>query len=423
MVEVYTTRPMKALEFDVKPVGWMLCKAAGLLTNRAYYGPLSGLRLVDRPIPELPGPGWVRLRTRLGGICGTDLALIMLRQHPATILQAFANFPAVLGHENVAMIDEVGDAVRGWSAGQRVCVEPALGCEARGAHPVCRQCAVGLSSLCERPSQNGLPPRAIVGLNSKTSGSWAEYFVAHPSQLHAVDDVVSDEAAVLLDPMASAAHAVMRRRPRSGESILVCGSGIIAMGVVAAIRALGHDNSITVLARHPFQAELASTLGATSVLRLPRGSRPAERYDTIAEVVGGKRLTGRFGNQALLGGFDLTLDCIGTGTSLTDAMKWTRSRGSVILVGTSGITLVDTTPLWFDELQVIGANGRQIECENGRPIHTYDLVLEWLRSGRLDLSVLPVTRFKLRDYRTALEHLFSRGKHRIIKAVFEPDRP
>lgn len=411
---------MKALIYDISPSRWVLCKSAGWVTKRAYYGPISGLRLVDRPMPELPGPGWVRLRTRLGGICGTDLALITLRQHPATILQAFASFPAVLGHENVATIDQVGDGVDGYRIGQRVCVEPALGCEARGVEPRCRQCSAGRSSLCERSSENGLPPRALIGLNTMTGGSWAEYFVAHRSQLHAVDDSISDEAAVLLDPIASAAHAVLRRRPKSGESILVCGSGIIALGVVASVRALGHDNPITVLARHSFQAELAKKLGATAILRFPRKAKNAVRYDAIAGVVGGRRVPGRFGNQALVGGFDVTYDCIGTGASLTDAMKWTRSRGTVVLVGTSGITLVDTTPLWFDEIQVIGANGRQIECDGDRAIHTYELVLEWLRTGRLDLSVIPVARYRLSEYRTALGHLLARGRHPIVKAVFDP---
>jgi threonine dehydrogenase-like Zn-dependent dehydrogenase len=411
---------MRALVYDVKPARWMLCKAAGFLSKRAYYGLLSGLRLANLPVPELPGPDWVRVRTRLGGVCGTDLALITLRQHPATILQAFASFPAVLGHENIATIDRVGEGVHGWSVGQRVCVEPALGCEARGRHPPCRQCAAGLFSQCERADENGLPPRALIGLNTKTGGSWAEYFVAHQSQLHAVDDAVSDDIAVLLDPIASAAHAVMRRRPKDGDSILVCGSGIIALGVVAALRCLGHDNAITILARHPFQAELAMKLGATSTIRLPREASHAKRYDAIAEKVGGRRVPGRFGNQGVLGGYDLTFDCIGTGRSLTDAMKWTRSRGTVILVGTSGISLVDTTPLWFDELHVIGANGRQIECDGQRPIHTYDLVLDWIRSGRLDLSAIPVSRFKLTDYRTPLSQLLSRGKYPIVKAAFEP---
>lgn len=411
---------MKALVYDLTPVRWTLCKAAGFFSRRAYYGRLSGLRLVDRPVPELPGPEWVRLRTRLGGICGTDLSLLTLRQHPATLLQAFASFPAVLGHENVATIDGLGGHVPAWSVGQRVCVEPALGCEARGAAPACRQCAAGRFSLCEHAGENGLPPRALIGLNAKTGGSWAEYFVAHRSQLHAVDDSISDEAAVLVDPIASSAHAVLRRRPLPGESVLVCGSGIIALGVVAAIRSLGHDNPVTILARHSFQAELAGRLGATSSLRAARGAKNAERYDAIADATGGRRIAGRFGNQALLGGFDLTFDCIGTGASLTDAMKWTRSRGTVVVVGTSGITLVDTTPLWFDELQVIGTNGRQIESVGEKPIHTYDLVLGWLKSKTLDLSVIPITRYQLRDYRTALTHLLSRDRHPIVKAVFDP---
>ncbi|HKQ47245.1 MAG TPA: alcohol dehydrogenase catalytic domain-containing protein [Phycisphaerae bacterium] len=411
---------MKALVYDVSPFRWVICKVAGAVAQRAYYGALSGLRLVDRPMPELPGPGWVRLKTRLGGICGTDLALITQRQHPATILQAFASFPAVLGHENVATIDQVGDGVDDYRIGQRVCVEPALGCRARGTDALCRQCAAGRSSLCESAAENGFPPRSLIGLNARTGGSWAEYFVAHHSQLHLVNDSISDEVAVLLDPIASAAHAVLRRRPKPGEAILVCGSGIVALGIIAAIRALGHDNPITILARHAFQGELAGALGATSILRIPRGAGNAERYDAIADAVGGRRLAGRFGNQALIGGFDLTFDCIGTGTSLTDAMKWTRSRGTVVLVGTSGIALVDTTPLWFNEIQVVGANGRQIECDGERPIHTYQLVLEWLRAGRLDLSAIPVARYKLSEYRTALGHLLARGRHPIVKAVFDP---
>ena len=42
------------------------------------------------------------LRTVLGGVCGTDLALVGLRSHPASVLASFSSFPAVLGHENVA---------------------------------------------------------------------------------------------------------------------------------------------------------------------------------------------------------------------------------------------------------------------------------------------------------------------------------
>lgn len=411
---------MEALEYHTTPIRWTLCKATGFLSTRVFSGPLVPLRLVDRPEPELPGPGWVRLETILGGVCGTDLALIAQRNHPATILQCFAAFPAILGHENVATIDTVGSDVGDWRPGRRVCVEPALGCMARGAEPPCRRCAEGLTSLCEHPPDARLPARALVGLNAMTGGSWAAYFVAHESQLHAVPETLSDDAALLTDPIASATHAVLRRRPQDGETILVNGSGIIALGIIAAIRALDHANHVTAVVRHGFQADLAARLGASDILRHPRGTPPDRRYDDIAGRTGGRRVAARFGNQALTGGFDLTYDCTGTGRGLTDALKWTRSRGTVVAAGTTDITILDTAPLWFDEIQLIGANGRQIECLDGRRVHTYDLVLEWARDGRLDLSAIPVTRYPLAEYRTALRHLFSRGRNQIVKAAFVP---
>jgi threonine dehydrogenase-like Zn-dependent dehydrogenase len=412
---------MKALVYNTTPLRWVLCKALGTVSKRAYYGAVSPLRLVDRPMPDLPGPEWVRLRTTLGGVCGTDLALIAQRFHPFSFLQVFSRFPAVLGHENVARIDRVGSGVTDWQPGRRVCVEPALGCRGRGVDPPCTECTAGRPSLCQHVGDERLPPRALIGLNGLTGGSWAQYFVAHQSQLHAVPDAVPDEVAILVDPIASATHAVLRRPPCPGESILVNGSGIVALGVIAAIRALGHENEVTVTVRHAFQADLATRLGATNTVRLPRRMSMADRYEAIAPYARGRHLTGRFGNEVVAGGgFDLTFDCTGSGIGLSDAMKWTRSRGTFVAVGTSGITRVDTTSIWFDELCLIGANGRQIEAVEGGQRHTYDLLFDWLESGRLDLSVVPVGRYKLEDYRRAFAHLLGRRRGPLVKAAFEP---
>src|SRR5262249_2279985 len=157
------------------------------------------------------GPEWVRLRTHLGGICGSDIALVSLRNHPATILQRLTSFPAVLGHECVATIDQVGPDVRDWRPGQRVCVDPCPSCVPRGITPPCPNCAAGRPSLCENSDRGDLPAGMITGLNARTGGSWSPAFVAHASQLVAVPDSISDDVAVLIDPIACAAHAVLRR--------------------------------------------------------------------------------------------------------------------------------------------------------------------------------------------------------------------
>src|SRR5262249_55633832 len=185
-------------------------RMASSFRRMAAVGRLGGLRVGDVPPPTLPRGDWVRLRTVLGGICGSDLALIGLRNHPATILQRFCSFPAVLGHENVAVIDEIGPEGRGWNLCQRVCVDSCLSLTPRHVQPVCRQCADGHPSLCENTDRGDLPAGLIIGLNSRTGGTWSSHFVAHQSQLVAVPDAIPDEIAVLADPIACAAHAVLR---------------------------------------------------------------------------------------------------------------------------------------------------------------------------------------------------------------------
>ena len=216
---------------------------------------LSGLRLRDVPEPDLPGADWVRLRTLLGGVCGTDLNLVLQRLHPANILRSFTSFPIVLGHENVAVIDQVGSAVSGWEVGQRVTVESSLSCVVRGISPMCPQCAAGRFSLCDNYLEGNLPRGTMLGMNNFTGGSWAPHFVAHISQLHPVPDALDDETAVLVDPLACALHGVLRHRPADDERVLVQGAGIIGMGVVLGLRALGCGAAVTTLVRHPHQAE------------------------------------------------------------------------------------------------------------------------------------------------------------------------
>lgn len=410
---------MRALTFDVQPWRWIACKTLGSLSRKVYLSGLSGLRLRDVPIPELPGPDWVRLRTVLGGVCGTDLNLILQRLHPANILRSFTRFPVVLGHENVAVVDQVGSGVTGWEAGRRVCVEPSLACVARRVTPPCPQCQAGRFSLCDNFLSGELPPGTMLGLNGFTGGSWAPYFVAHQSQLHLVPAEVDDATAVLVDPLACALHGVLRRRPEDDDRVLVQGAGIIGLGVVAALRALDCQARVTALVRHDSQRRQMLDAGADDAIVSPRRESSARRYDRIAAAVGGRRVAAAFGNQALIGGFDLVYDCVGNGASLTDAMKFARPRGTVVELGTTQISVVDTTPLWFTELTVLGAYGRQIEDAGGEPPkHTYGLVFELLESGKLRTEGLQTQTFDLGEYRPALEAAASRGRTQAIKIAF-----
>jgi threonine dehydrogenase-like Zn-dependent dehydrogenase len=78
---------------------------------------------------------------------------------------------------------------------------------------------------------------------------------------------------------------------------------------------------------------------------------------------------------------------------------------------------IDWTPIWLKELRIAGSFASSTELHQGRRIRTYQLALELLRQG-LDLSPLLTHRFRLSDYKKALETLFHKGKTRAVKAAF-----
>lgn len=409
---------MPAVQFDIGPGRWIACQLLRPIWRGVTHSALGGLRLVQVPVPALPGDDWVRVRVRLGGICGTDLRLVQLRNHPGSFLRCFMRLPLILGHEGVGTIDAVGSAVQGWQLGQRVCWDPSLSCAPRGIQPMCRPCQQGEPAICENITEGRIPPGPMVGLTQGVGGSWAPYLVVHQSQLLAVPDEVPDEDAVLVDPVACAVHGVLRAPPKQADHALVIGAGIIGLGVLAALQAIDAGCKVTAVVRDEYHAQLAERFGAHRVVRVRRGESAAARYDKVLAGVGARRYAGWFGNQAVQGGFDVVYDCIGSGQSLSDALKLTRARGTVVLLGTSQICVLDTTPIWFAELNVIGATGRQVENYQGRAVHTFEIVFDWLRTGRLGLQGLLTHLLPLRDFRKAF-HLLTHRPEPVVKVAFD----
>jgi len=416
---------MRALILDIKPLSWALCKALSSVWPEAVLSSLGGLRLVEGPAPELPGDDWVRVRTLLGGICGTDLAILAQKQRPSSILQAYSSTPMGLGHENVAVVESVGPTVEGSWVGRRVCVEPTLSCVPRGIEPVCECCRRGAFGACENFDADGigrygLPPGTSIGYNSRTGGAYGERFVAHVSQLVPVPDGLTDEQAVLTDPLACSLHAVLRAdlSAKTPSAVLVCGGGILGLGCVAALRATGYAGTIDLAARYEFQAALGRQMGASEIV-LGRARTPRERFAEVASRTGGRVREVRFGNLMLSGGYDIVFDCVGSIQSLSECTKWAAGRGKVVLVGTGHGVGVDWTPVWFRELTILGAYGRQVEHWSGRRVSTYQLVHELMQSGKLPTLGLLTHRFPLTDYRRAFATALHKNHQGTVRVAFE----
>lgn len=403
---------MKAIAFAAPIPTYVTTLLAGRVSDGLFVGPHACTRCTEVATPELPGDRWVRIRTRLGGICGSDLGIVGLEASPSS--SPFSSFPFVIGHENVGTIDTCGAAVTGFAVGDRVTVNPLLCCEPRGVEPPCDACAQGHHSRCAHFTDGALAPGMFIGTTRDLGGSWGEYFVAHESQLVRVDDRVSDAGAVLVEPFACCVHAVRNNMPESGQKVLVIGAGTMGLLMVAAVKALSPETHVTALARHAFQAQHATQLGADATV-MARG----DYLGTLAEAAGTRLLQPIIGRPIGVGGFDVIFVCTGGVRGVEDAMRFCRSGGTVVLLG-NATTLkgLDWTPLWLKELTFRGTLAYGNHGHGGASTNAFVEAAAMVADGRAKIEALVTHQFPLSRYREALATARAKGSGASVKVAF-----
>jgi threonine dehydrogenase-like Zn-dependent dehydrogenase len=415
---------VKAVTFDASIPKYVATLAAGALTTRWLTGRGRTTRFdPNAPVPDLPTPEWVYVRTRLGGVCGSDLALVRLKVSPSA--SPFSSSPFVIGHENVGEIEEAGSGVTGFAAGDRVVVNPLLPCEPRGVRPLCPHCAAGNYSRCENFTGGNLPVGMLLGTTRGLGGSWGEFFVAHRSQLHRVPQGLNDRAALLVEPLASVLSPVLAHTPAAGEKVLVIGAGSVGLLAVASLRAVAPEAEVTVLARHAFQAAEARRLGAAHVVATRGGEGGADGgdyFDELARISGGRLMKPILGKRVQVGGFDRSVVCVGTDAAVEDALRFTRSGGSIIMVGNVvKLAHVDWTPLWSKELSVHGSLCYNDHDFRGERRNAFAIALDLL-AGELGPALEPLVThtFALASYQEALALAFGKRRERSVKIALQP---
>jgi threonine dehydrogenase-like Zn-dependent dehydrogenase len=290
-----------------------------------------------------------------------------------------------------------------------VVIEPALGCKVRGVEPMCPRCAEGRPGLCYNVTEGPIEVGLQTGYCADTGGGWGEVLVAHPSQLHQIPESLSDEAAVLIEPYACCVHAALRGGVTKEDVVVVLGAGTIGLLTVAAIRLFTPPKRLIAVAKHPTQRELAQKLGADQVIH------PADVYQRIRFATGARRLDG-IDRSLLLGGADITFECVGRADSLSDAVRFTREGGTVVAVGMPGDEKVDWGAIWQRELTVMGAYAYGSEPKR-KGKRTFNLALE--SAPELHLENLTGPLFGLGEYRDAIAYAMSAGRLGAVKVAFD----
>ena len=376
--------------------------------------------LVDVDEPALPTSEWARVAVDAGGICGSDLHLFAPVAEGSPTLRGIADFPFELGHEIAGTIIEAGGECP-LAVGTRVAVDPIIPCLPRGIDPPCANCARGWASSCLRFDSHVLTGGRSLGYTRGLGAGWAEQVLGHRSMLHPIPDGVPEQVAVLHEPVSIAIHGLAHRPPEAGAPILIVGGGVIGLTALLAVRTYAPDNPVTVLVRHPHQAEAALACGATTVVR---GSGAAA-FEELAGLTGG-RVVGAGDDRMLMGGFPYVIEAAGGPGAVTDALRAADHRGCVLTLGAAGIGTVDLTPVWYKQLTVVGSvdHGSNPSSDMGRgtggPDHSIDAALAVLARGTFPPGVLVTHEFPLEGYREAVRAGLDKGTSRAMKVVLRP---
>ncbi len=381
---------MSRLVFSRKPARFALARVAGAIMPGAgaAVGPLA---VEPDQVLRLPTPEWVRLRPRLAGICGSDLA--MIDGTASAYFDPLVSYPFTPGHEVVADVINAED-----SAGRRVVLVPVLSCATRGFDPPCPACAAGRINLCERVAFGHLQSGLQSGFCADTGGGWSNEMIAHPSQLIDVPVDMSDEAAVLIEPAACAAHAAARY---TGDETVIIGAGAVGLLTLAAITATRGDDwhaPIVVTARYTEQKRLAKELGADVVCtsdEMPRWVRSASK-----SLMVGDQLTS---------GARHVIDCVGSTESIQQALRVVAPGGEVQLVGMPSNVSLELTSLWHREVAIRGCY-----AYSHADFHT---AIDIIRHH--DLARLLSATYALTDYADAIAHAAAAGRRGAVKIAFD----
>jgi len=253
------------------------------------------------------GSDEVLIKPKIAGICGSDVSLFTGHRTPNS-------YPLLLGHEVVGNVIAVGENVKQIKIGQRVIVEPNFTCGE------CSYCRAGRGNICPNKKSPGVT----------VSGCFAEQFSAPAEFVWPISDLISDEDAVTIEPLAVSLHALWQSGAQIGDTVAVIGCGATGLLLIQAAIAQG----MHVIAHDVFASkqEMARQLGAF-----------VDPNQDVASLWNNRGVTTVF-------------ECAGVSSTVELALNSVPRGGQVVLLGLSSSS-ASFTPLKFvrEEIRLSGS--------------------------------------------------------------------
>lgn len=331
--------------------------------------PNGTFRIEQLNLPQLE-PGTVLLRQELAGCCATD-AHTYLGQWEA-------DFPVIMGHENVGVVEAIGAGGAKDFVGREIRV---------GDRVIARTTYCGACYQCRgaRNPRRCLNRKVRYGfgnaLTAPFSGGYGEYlYLSSPQTTFMLKIDAPPSVAVLHEPLGVAAHAVRKSQPRLGSTIVVQGSGAIGLFTLGLARLAGATRAI-VVGGPADRLELAQAFGADAVVNIEDVRTPEARLQAVLDETPGRL------------GADVVYGCVGKAAAWSEGIGYLRDEdGRFLEVGLAGddgeIPFNPATQLVSKNASFIGALGMTDEDSLAavRVLEAKQLPLDQMVSHQLPLE-------------------------------------
>ena len=311
-------------------------------------------REVETPVPK---ENEVLVCIMRIGVCGSDIH-VWHGEHP------FTSYPVTQGHEVSGEIAAIGNAVEGFSIGQKVTIQPQVFCG------TCYPCRHGKYNLCENLKVMGF----------QTTGVASTYFAVDASKVTPLPSEMSFDEGAMIEPLAVAVHAVRKFGDIAGKRVAVLGAGPIGILVAQAAKGLGAE-SVLITNVSDVRLEKAKTCGVDFCIN-------------TGKTDFGTAMRDAFGPDKA----DVIYDCAGNNVTMGQAIREARKGSTIILVAVfAGMASVDLAVL----------NDHELDLNTTMMYRSPDYIdaIDLVRTGKVDLKPLISKHFAFRDYAQAYQYI------------------
>lgn len=265
----------------------------------AFMRGIDKMVIKEIPVPEI-GKKEVLVSLEYVGICGSDVHYFHNGCCGSYKVDLSEDY--MLGHECAGTIVKVGEEVERLKVGDRVALEPGITCGE------CEQCKSGHYNLCPDVVFLATPP--VQGCN--------EEYIAFPENMcFKLPDNVSTKEGALIEPLSVGFYASEQGGVKTGDTVVILGSGCIGLVTLLACKAHG-AGKIIVADLVEARLQKAIELGATEVIN----SGKEDALKKIEELTNGR-------------GADVVFETAGSPVTIAQTPFIVRRGGTITLVGIS----------------------------------------------------------------------------------------